>query len=147
MSLRFIVVHSSLAIVLAVLTVFASGPLWGLVLDYPRGQQIQLIQLVLPTFLSYLSSAVTYATVGAEFSEPEGERGKLLRTVCIGGLIIFVVAFFVSTLVYYLSANGTLQAGRLDFARYTNIITLLLSVLAVTTSAVTAVIFAAKKKN
>jgi hypothetical protein len=134
-----------LSIVLIVIVAFISGPLWGLKLDYEKGQQMQLIQIALPTFLSYLSSAVAYASVGNIFPEPDGERGRILRLICLGGLSIFFVGFTLSTVMFYMSADGTLKQGRLEYGQYTNLITMLLGILGVTTSAVTTFIFAARK--
>jgi hypothetical protein len=116
-------------------------------LDYAKGQQIQLIQIALPTFLSYLSMAVAYATVGNVFPEPKGERGRILRVICLGGLIIFVVGFSVATIIFYLSGTGQLRSGGLTFAQYSNVITIIMGVLGVTTSAVTTFIFAARKRD
>jgi hypothetical protein len=145
MSIRFFIIYASLGTVLAMITAILSGPIWGLNLDYEKGEQIQLIQIAVPSFLSYLTSAVAYAAVGNGFPEPSGERGKILRAIATGGFLIFVVGFLVSTTIYYLSANDTLKHGKLHFDQYTNIVTLLLGVLGVTTSAVATFIFAAKK--
>jgi MFS family permease len=143
-SIRFAIIYTSVFLVLALLVLFLAAPLWGLRLDTERGQQIQLIQIGIPIFLSYLASAVTYATVRAEFPEPTGERGKILRTITLGGFAIFVLGFIVSTLMFYQTANGTLP-NALNFQQYTNVITILLGVLGVTTSAVSTFVFAAKQ--
>src|SRR4051812_10800697 len=103
MSLRFLIIYASLTIALVTIVAFVSGPVWGLPLDYAKGQQIQLIQIALPTFLSYLSMAVAYATVGNVFPEPGGERGRILRVVCLGGLIVFIAGFAVATTIFYLT--------------------------------------------
>ncbi len=146
MSIRFFIIYASLGIVLTMIVAILSGPFWGLRLDYEKGQQLQLIQIAIPTFLSYLTSAVAYASVGNVFSEPKGERGRILRIISIGGILIFIAGFLLSTALYYVSANGELHFGQLSFEQYTNLITLLLGVLGVTTSAVTTFIFAAKKE-
>jgi hypothetical protein len=147
MSLRFSIIYTSAIIVVITMAAFISGPLWGLRLDYEKGQQIQLLQIVTPTFISYLGAAVTYATVGSEFPEPGGERGKILRIVTLSGFVIFVVGFLISTTIYYLSANGTLKLGHMEYAQYSSILTLLLGTLSVTTSVVSTYIFAARKSG
>lgn len=58
MSIRITIIYASLIVVLASFVAFISGPLWGLRLDYEKGQQFQLIQIIIPTFVSYLSTAV-----------------------------------------------------------------------------------------
>lgn len=146
MSVRFLVIYASLITIFAVLIAFLTGPLWGLRLDYEKGQHLQLIQISLPTFLSYLASAVAYATVGDVFPEPRGERGRIVRAVALGGIILFWIGLFVSTSIYYFSANGKLISGRLEYSQYTQVITLLLGILAVTTSAVTTFLFSNKKR-
>jgi hypothetical protein len=141
MSIRITLIYASLIAVLVIFAAFISGPLWGLRLDYEKGQQLELIRVIAPTFLSYLSSGVIYAMLGRETAEPKGERGKILRSISYGALVIFAVGFVVATAMYYFSANGTLQYGRLDFDTYSTIITMLLGVLAATTAAITAYLF------
>jgi hypothetical protein len=140
MSIRFAIIYTSLLLVLALIVLFLSAPLWGLRLDTEKGQQIQLIQIGIPIFLSYLANAVTYATTRATLPEPTGESGKILRAITVGGFGIFIVGFLVSTLMFYETANGSLP-NALGFPQYTNVITILLGVLAVTTSAVSAFVF------
>ncbi|MGB9367484.1 MAG: hypothetical protein WCE79_15865 [Xanthobacteraceae bacterium] len=137
----------SVAVVFCAIVAFLSGPLWGLRLDYEKGQQIQLLQILLPTFLSYLGAAVTYATVGSEFSEPIGERGRILRIITLAGVSFFLIGTILSTSVYYLSANGTLTYGRLEFNQYAAILTMLIGILSVTTSIISTYIFAARKSG
>ena len=93
MSIRFTIIYVSLISIATILVLFLSGPIWGLRLDYEKGQQIQLIQIGIPTFLSYLSAAVTYATAGRDFPEPTGERGRILKVIAVGGLAIFGIGF------------------------------------------------------
>jgi hypothetical protein len=142
MSIRFTIIYASLISVAVILIVYLSGPIWGLRLDYEKGQQIQLIQIGLPTFLSYLSAAVTYATAGRDFPEPTGERGRILRIVTIGGLVIFGIAFALATAIFYKSAEGRLTSSNLSFEQYSAVITLILGLLGATTSAVATFIFA-----
>lgn len=141
MSVRIVVIYSSLIVVLASFVVFISGPIWGLRLDYEKGQQLQLIQIITPTFVSYLSTAVVYAAFSKAIPEPQGQRGQILRIVSVGVLCIFAAGIVVATAMYYFSANGALQYGRLNFERYSMIITMLLGLLAATTSAVAAFLF------
>ncbi|EJN13120.1 hypothetical protein PMI42_03511 [Bradyrhizobium sp. YR681] len=145
MSVRFTIIYASLFFVLLILVAFLTGPLWGLRLDYEKGQQMQLIQLCLPVFLSYLAAAVSYATVGKTLPEPTGERGKILRLVTLGGFTIFLVGVTVSTLMYFATANGWLKNGGLDFEKYSLTLTLLLGFLGSTTSTVSTFIFSAKQ--
>lgn len=147
MSIRFAIIYVSVAVVFCAIVAFLSGPLWGLRLDYEKGQQIQLLQILLPTFLSYLGAAVTYATVGSEFSEPIGERGRILRIITLAGVSFFLIGTILSTSVYYLSANGTLTYGRLEFNQYAAILTMLIGILSVTTSIISTYIFAARKSG
>jgi hypothetical protein len=146
-SIRFFIIYVGLISVISIIVVFITGPVWGLRLDYERGQHIQLLQIATPTFLSYLSAAVAYASVGASFPEPRGERGQILRTVAVGGAAIFGIGFIVCTTVYYLSARGQLPNSALKFDQYTNLVTMLLGVLGATTSAVATFVFAAKKQD
>jgi hypothetical protein len=88
---------------------------------------------------------VAYAIAGNVFPEPRGERGRILRIVSFGGLAVFALGFTTATVMYYLSANGTVTYGRLGYDQYTNIVTMILGILALTTSGVTTYIFAAKK--
>jgi len=143
MSIRFLIIYTSLFVVMALIVLFVAAPLWDLRLDTEKGEQIQLIQIGIPIFISYLSSAVTYATVGKEFPEPQGERGRILRTVTFGSFAIFIVGFSVSTVMFYKTGHGTLP-NALDYRQYTNVITILLGLLAGTTSAVSTYIFATK---
>jgi hypothetical protein len=124
---------------------FVSGPLWGLRLDYEKGEQLQLIQIILPVFVSYLSAAVTYAIAGKTFPEPDGERGKILRVITVGSFVIFLITLGLATAIYYYSADGTLQHGRLEFDKYRSVITSALSLLAATTSAITTFLFMGRK--
>ena len=128
---------------MALIALFIAAPLWDLRLDTEKGEQIQLIQIGIPIFVSYLSNAVTYATVGKDFPEPQGERGRILRTVTFGCFAIFIVGFAISTLMFYKTGHGTLP-NALDYRQYTNVITILLGLLAGTTSAVSTFIFATK---
>lgn len=141
MSVRITLIYASLIVVLVSFVAFISGPLWGLRLDYEKGQQIQLIQIIIPTFISYLSTAIVYAGLGKAVPEPQGQRGQILRTINLGVLVIFAAGVIVATAMYYVSANGTLQYGRLNFERYSMIITMLLGLLAATTSAISAFLF------
>lgn len=145
MSIRFSIIYLSLAVVFITILLFVSGPLWDLRLDYEKGQQMQLIQMTTPLFVSYLSAAVAYAISGKETPEPTGERGKILRVMVIGAFLIFIVGAAVGTTMYYISANGTLKSGRLEFDRYSALMTLLLSILGATTSAISMYVFAGKK--
>src|SRR5450759_1767006 len=140
MSVRIALTYASLVIVLCTFVAFISGPLWGLRLDYEKGQQLQLIQIIIPTFLSFLLSAVIHATSGGAFPEPRGQKGKILSAITIGSLAIFSIGTVVATVVYYFSANGAIEYGRLDFDKYSFTITLLLGVLAATMSGISAYI-------
>jgi uncharacterized membrane protein len=126
---------------------FITGPLWGLQLDYPKNQHVQLIQIAIPTFLSYLTAAVAYATTGRQFAEPGGERGKILRVVSFAGLLIFMMGFIAATSMYYFSANGMLTFGQMQFEQYSNIVTLLIGILSVTTTAVSAFIYSTQPES
>jgi hypothetical protein len=143
MSIRFLLIYISLFMVIALIALFIAAPLWGLPLDTEKGEQIQLIQISIPIFVSYLSSAVTYATVGINFPEPTGERGKILRTVTCGSFTIFSVGLIISTMMFYETGHGILP-NALDFRQYTNVITILLGLLAATTSVVSTCVFATK---
>jgi hypothetical protein len=145
MSIRFTIIYASFAFVLLVLLAFLTGPLWGLRLDYEKGQQMQLIQLCVPVFLSYLASAVAYARGDSSLPEPKGERGQILKVLTVGGLGVFLIGMIVSTTIYFLTANGSLKQGGLDFARYSLTITLLLGILGATTSAVSIYVFSTKE--
>jgi hypothetical protein len=147
MSIRFTIIYASLISVAIILVLFLSGPIWGLRLDYEKGQQIQLIQIGIPTFLSYLSAAVTYATAGRDFPEPTGERGRILKIITVGGLAIFGVGFALATLIFYKSAQGSLPSGRLSFEQYSSVITLIVGLLGATTSAVATYIFASAERT
>jgi hypothetical protein len=146
MSIRFTIIYASLISLAVILILFLSGPIWGLRLDYEKGQQIQLIQIAIPTFLSYLSAAVTYATTGRDFPEPVGERGHILRIVTIGGLAIFTIGFGLATAIYYESSAGRLPSGRLSFEQYSGVITLMIGLLGATTSAVATFTFASAER-
>jgi hypothetical protein len=146
MSLRFTIIYLSLISISTILVLYLSGPLWGLRLDYEKGQQIQLIQIGIPTFLSYLSAAVTYATAGRDFPEPIGERGRILKTITVGGIIVFAIGFALATVVFYKSAEGSLPLGQLSFEQYTSLMTILIGLLGATTSAVAIYIFASAEK-
>lgn len=143
MSIRFFVIYSSLVVLLIVISVFITGKLWGLPLDYDKGEHIQIIQIAIPPFLTYLSSAVAYATAGNVFPEPRGERGHILRAITVGGTSIFAVGFIMATVVFYTSGRGISTNG-LSYEQYSNVVTILLAILGATTSAVTAFIFAAR---
>ncbi len=147
MSIRFTILYASLALVGMILVLYVSGPLWGLHLDYEKGQQIQLIQIATPTFLSYLSAAVTYATAGRDFPEPVGERGRILKTITIAGFAIFTIGFGLSTTIFFMSAAGRLSFGQLSFEQYTNLITLMIGLLGGTTSAVATYVFASVERR
>jgi hypothetical protein len=125
------------------LVLFLISPVIGLPIDTEKGQQIQLIQIAIPTFISYLSAAVTYATVRAEFPEPTGERGKILRTIVVGSLAIFIIGFAVATIIFAEAGKGKIPNG-LNYQQYTIVITFLLGILGATTSAVSAFVFATK---
>jgi hypothetical protein len=81
MSIRIGLIYSSLAIVFLTFVAFLSGPLWGLRLDYEKGQQFLLIQIIVPTFVSFLSSAGVHATSEKSFPEPRGQKGRILRAI------------------------------------------------------------------
>jgi hypothetical protein len=51
----------------------------------------------------------------------------------------------VATGMFYLSANGTLHYGRLDFDKYSYTITALLGILAAATSGITSFVFGIKR--
>jgi membrane protease YdiL (CAAX protease family) len=142
MSIRFTIIYVSLISIATILVLFLSGPIWGLRLDYEKGQQIQLIQIGIPTFLSYLSAAVTYATAGRDFPEPTGERGRILKVIAVGGLAIFGIGFALATAIFYKSAEGSLPVGQLSFEQYSSVITLIIGLFGATTSAVATFIFA-----
>jgi hypothetical protein len=144
MSIRFTIVYVSLGVVFVTLVALVAGPMWGLRIDYEKGQRLQLIQVIIPIFLTYLSTAIAYATLGRPFPEPQGERGRLLRLITAGAFIIFVVVMIVATVVYYESANGTLLYGRLDFDGYSTLIALMMGFLGITTSAISMFIFSAR---
>lgn len=144
MSIRFWTIYGSLVAIALTIAAFLLGPLWGLRLDYEKGQQWQLIQTIVPLFASYVSAAVVYATTGKPTSEPRGQRGKILRVTAIGSSLLFVAGMLIATTMYYFSANGTLQHGQLDFDRYSTVITFLLGLLGATTSGITATIFSGK---
>ncbi len=143
MSIRFTIIYASLIIVGCLLVLFLIGPAIGLPFDAEKGQQIQVMQIAIPTFVSYLSAAVTYATVRTAFPEPAGEQGKILRTIVVGSLTVFIVGFSVATFIFAEAGNGRIPNG-LSYQQYTVIITLLLGILGATTSSVSAFIFAAK---
>jgi hypothetical protein len=122
--------------------VYLSGPLWNLPLDYQKGQQLQLLQIAAPTFLSYLASAATYAISGQTFPEPEGERGAILRRIAAGGIALFLAGFVLATAVFFISGSGRMAVEVIDFKTYSNLITLLVGLLSVTTTAVASFVFA-----
>ena len=145
MSIRFTIIYVSLGIVLITLVALMTGPVWGLRLDYEKGQRLQLIQVIIPVFLTYLSTAVTYVTSGKAFPEPRGERGKILRIITLGAFSVFIAVMIAATTMYYKSANGTLRYGQLDFDSYSTVLTLMMGFLGVTTSAISVFIFSAKR--
>lgn len=145
MSIRFTIIYVSLGVVFATFVAVLTGPMWGLRLDYEKGQRLQLIQVIIPIFLTYLSTAIAYATIGKPFAEPRGERGRVLRVITAGAFMIFILVMIVATTVYYKSANGTLQYGRLDFDGYSSIMALLMGFLGITTSAVSMSIFSMRR--
>ena len=107
MSMRFFIIYASFSIVLAVIVAFVSGPLWGLPLDYEKGQHLQLIQIAIPPFVAYLTAAIAYAKSRNSFPEPRGERGRILRIVCLGGIVIFALGFAIATYVFYETGNAS----------------------------------------
>jgi hypothetical protein len=143
LSIRFTIIYASLIIVGGLLVLFLMSPVIGLPLDTEKGQHIQVMQIAIPTFISYLSAAVTYATVRTAFPEPSGERGKILRTIVTGSLTVFIVGFSIATIIFAEAGNGRIPNG-LNFQQYTVIITLLLGILGATTSSVSTFIFASK---
>ena len=145
MSIRFTIIYVSLGIVLITLVALMTGPAWGLRLDYEKGQRLQLIQVIIPVFLTYLSTAVTYVTCGNPFPEPRGERGKILRIITLGAFSVFIAVMIVATTMYYQSANGTLRYGQLDFDAYSTVLALMMGFLGVTTSAISIFIFSVKR--
>jgi hypothetical protein len=145
MQLRDLIVYTSLVAVFVAVIGFLTGPLWGLRLDYEKGQQIQLIQMTIPTFLSYVALAVVYATKGKSLPEPRGQRQRILYVVTIGALIIFIAGMIASTALYYFYANGTFRASHFNFEKYTLMISLLLSVLAVTITTISTHLFDVKQ--
>lgn len=146
MSIRFFLIYASFATVVVILTTFLTGPFWGLPLDYEKGQHLQLIQIVLPPFIAYLTAAVAFAKAGVSFAEPKGERGQMLRALCLGGLVVFAMCFALATYVFYATGRGLLASG-LSYGQYSAIITLILAVLGATTSAVSAIVFSVGQKE
>lgn len=134
-----------MAILFMVILAFLLGPLWGLRLDYEKGQQFQLIQMITPLFISYISTAVTYATLGRSFPEPRGQRGRILRAVTFGSFALFMIGMIAATGMYYVSARGYLLYGHLDFDHYNAAVTGLLAFLAAVTSAISTFIFAVER--
>lgn len=141
MSIRFSIIYFSLFLILVAVVAFATGPVWGLRLDYEKGEQIQLIQIIIPTFLAYLSAAITYATARKTFREPRGERGHILRVITLGSMLIFVVGIIAATVVFHMSGSGKLANGAISFSQYSSIVSVLLGVLAATTTAISTYIF------
>jgi hypothetical protein len=89
MSIRLFIVYFSLIMLGAVILAFWLGPEWGLRLDYEKGQHLQIIEIVAPVFVAYLSSAVTYALYGsvsrADWSKKTNFTGDYLwylRYIC-----------------------------------------------------------------
>lgn len=141
MSVRFIIIYGSMLCMLVSVSIFISGPFWGLGLDYQKGEHVHLLQIIAPVFISYLSAAVVYATSSKKIREPRGEKGRILRVISIFSISLFLVGLFLSTVLFYYSSLGRLQGVALSFSQYTNIITLLLSLLAGTTTTVVTFIF------
>ena len=141
MSIRFTLIYASLFIVGLLIIVFLIGPFLDLPFDTEKGEHIQVMQIAIPTFISYLSAAVTYATVRTEFPEPVGERGKILRTITVGSLAIFMFGFAVATTIFYFSGRG-IRPNSMSYQQYTIVITFLLGILGATTSAISVYVFA-----
>jgi hypothetical protein len=145
MRLRYLLIYASLIIIFLSLIGFMTGPIWGLRLDYEKGQQLQVIQIIIPTFLSYLAAAVVYVTKGASFVEPRGERGRILTIITIGVLAIFASGMITSIALYYFYANGTLRTSYFTFERLCQVMSILLGIMAATTTAVSTYLFTAKQ--
>jgi len=141
MSIRFSIIYFSLFLILSAVVAFVTGPIWGFRLDYEKGEQIQLIQIIIPTFLAYLSAAITYATSRKTFREPGGERGRILRVITFGSILIFVFGVVAATVLFHLSGSGAIENGSISFSQYSSIISVLLGILAATTTAISTYVF------
>lgn len=146
MSIRFFLIYASFATVLFILATFLTGPFWGLPLDYEKGQHLQLVQIALPPFIAYLTAAVAFARAGISLAEPKGERGRMLRLLCQGGLVVFVLGFALATCLFYATGRGLIVSG-LNYGQYSTVITLILAVLGATTSAVSAIVFSVGREE
>lgn len=141
MSVRFFLIYASLLSVFLTICLFLLSPLFGLGLDHEKGEHLQVIQIIIPTFLGYLTAAVTYATSKASFREPRGEKGRILQIVTVGSVLVFFFGVLLATVVFGLSSQEGSTLPGVSFSQYSSIVSILLGILSATTSAVSAFIF------
>ena len=146
-SARKWVIVSSLIITGALFVFFLVAPTLGFPLEY--SQAIRLLQIALPVFFGYLGSASRFIfKTGPTAIVNEAEiKNSLFGLLVKGPVIVFIVANAAAFFSFAYSNRAAAEPGTgMDVDTLATIITVALSLLAVTTNAAVSFLFDAGDK-
>lgn len=140
------IVLASLVSAGSIFTFFLLGPAFGFPLEFQ--QAIKLVQLSLPVFLGYLGAAAHFMFSPPERPDLTLNTPSLMALMVRGPLIVFA-AGAISALVGFAWTNRASAPPGIGMSldNLMTVVSLLLGFLAVTTSVVSAYLFAVERRS
>jgi hypothetical protein len=146
-SARIAIITYSLSITgILMLFLFVAQPL-GMRFDYAKGENLHLIDIILPTFLGYLGAASHFLFNANRGREVGKQNESMLKILVHGPFLIFILSVSALFFTYYLTHRPLDPSEpRIDPLNYSDLsryLSICLALLAATVSVISSYLFGA----